>query len=303
MNVVAFEPLRDKTYRQTRLGRSVVDFLAWCEVAGLAERTLDQYERDLARGALMFPDVGVDEFDHTLLFQVAASFQEAERRVRVAAWKSFFRWAVLMGLIEVNPAARLPRIQRTPQRVVDTFSEEEIVALGNLPLRDGALMDLLFDEGFRKGEARRFRLVHYRLDEIVILRGKGGKDRVLPATEHVIRRINELALVEGLKPQDHLWYSRPGGGNKVERSRPIGEGSFHRWWSRCLDQAGVAYRNPHVARHTFATRYLRRGGRLDLLSLAMGHASIKTTFDLYGHLDMRDLSAEFAMLFPSGETV
>jgi hypothetical protein len=38
------------------------------------------------------------------------------------------------------------------------------------------------------------------------------------------------------------------------RDKPIGEGTFSRWWRRCLDDAGVPYRNPHTARHTFATR-------------------------------------------------
>ena len=54
--VQSFDPLRDKTYQSTRLGRDVADFLAWLELGGTSPRTLDQYERDLARGALMFPD-------------------------------------------------------------------------------------------------------------------------------------------------------------------------------------------------------------------------------------------------------
>ncbi len=54
--VVGYDPLRDKTYQSTRLGRDVADFLAWLELGGASPRTLDQYERDLARGALMFPD-------------------------------------------------------------------------------------------------------------------------------------------------------------------------------------------------------------------------------------------------------
>ena len=75
------------------------------------------------------------------------------------------------------------------------------------------------------------------------------------------------------------------------RHRPVGEGTFHRWWGRCIGAAGVRYRNPHVTRHTFATNWLRRGGRITTLSQTMGHASIRTTVDLYGHLDTRDAEA------------
>jgi hypothetical protein len=43
--LVGFDPLRDKTYQSTRLGRDVADFLAWLELGGARPRTLDQYER------------------------------------------------------------------------------------------------------------------------------------------------------------------------------------------------------------------------------------------------------------------
>jgi integrase len=85
---------------------------------------------------------------------------------------------------------------------------------------------------------------------------------------------------------------------KVSRARPLGAGSFDRWWRRSLAAAGVRYRNPHTTRHTFATRWLRRGGRLETLARAMGHESIRTTFDLYGHLDTSDVAADMALMEP-----
>jgi integrase/recombinase XerD len=91
------------------------------------------------------------------------------------------------------------------------------------------------------------------------------------------------------------------GGNQfgyrnVTRDRPIGEGTFHRWWERSLETAGVRYRNPHVARHTFATRWLKAGAPILTLSKAMGHASIATTVDLYGHLDLSDVARDLALV-------
>jgi integrase len=290
-----FQHPRDKRYQQTRLGRDVADFLAWLELGGAASRTLDQYERDLARGALMFPNHAVAEWTDAELLHVARSFKPAERRVRVAAWRSFFKWARQTKRVSVNPTETLPAIKRTPQRVIDTFSDEEIAQLEDLPVRDGVLMQLLFDVGLRKGEARRLRLMHVA-DDVRILRGKGGKDRVVPATARATMRVNELAILDGLSPPDHLWYTRPGGGDQIAREKPIGDGSFDRWWRRCLETAGIRYRNPHVARHSFATRWLRRGGRITTLSTAMGHASLATTYDLYGHLDTRDLVADLALI-------
>jgi len=135
--------------------------------------------------------------------------------------------------------------------------------------------------------------------EVNILGGKGNKDRTLPATAAVAQRVAELALLDGLERNDHLWYgvTRTPHLERIERGKPVGEGTFHRWWVRCLDHACVRYRNPHMTRHTFATRYLRGGGTLERLSMAMGHTSIKTTWDLYAHLDTNDLADEFERVF------
>lgn len=300
MTVVAFDPLLGKAYQATALGRPIADFLAWCELGGKAARTLDQYERDLARGALMFPDRGPAELTDEEALHIARSFSPGQRRVRVAAWRAFYKWALLSRVTERNPFDALPVIKRTPQRAIDTFTDAEVEALVSLPIADGALMAVLFDAGLRKADARNLQLRHYRPDSgtLTLLRGKGGKDRLVPASQRVVRMLNELALLEGLEPNDYLWYSVQAGPchSYRRRRKPIGDRSFDRWWERCLEEAGVRYRNPHVARHTFATNWLRRGGRLETLSLVLGHASIRTTFDLYGHLDMTDVSADLELV-------
>jgi integrase len=171
-------------------------------------------------------------------------------------------------------------------------------------------MQILFDAGPRKGDCRAFQLQHFRTEptpdapygRLVFREGKGGKDRQVPATQAVAAKLNELAILEGLARTDFLWYGRPANavGYRITRSGPIGEGTFDRWWRRCLDAAKVRYRNPHTTRHTFATRYLRglggKPGRLETLQLVLGHESIRTTDDLYGHLDMSDVALDMGLV-------
>lgn len=300
---VEFDPLRDKSYQHTRLGADVADFLAWKRLGGAAPRTLDQYEHDLSRACLMYPSTGLEAFGDSEMLHVAASFKDGERRVRCAAYKSFFRWAIKLRRIYINPTDALPEMKQPRQKVVKVFSDQEIAILEGLPILDGALMQLLFDAGLRKGEARNLRLMHLRPgppSEVIVLNGKGGKDRVIRATEAVTQRVNELAVIEGLEGKDHLWYSRPGGASRIARARPIVDSSFDRWWRRCLKETGVSYRNPHTTRHTFATRWLRHGGRLSTLSDALGHESIATTDDLYGHLDTTDMAVDLALIEAAG---
>ena len=192
-----------------------MDFLTYMKLGGKADRTLDQYEHDLARGCLIYPTTSLAEWGDTEMMHVAASFKDKERRVRVAAWRRFFKWAIQQGLVDRNPCDRLPEMKAQPQQFIDTFSDAEIAVLTSLPIRDGALMQLLFDTGLRKIEARNFKLLHLRGSEVVVFKGKGGKDRVIPATSEVVRAVNELALVDGVHDFDHLWYCRPGGGEYI----------------------------------------------------------------------------------------
>jgi integrase/recombinase XerD len=296
-------PLRDHSYQLTGLGPAVNDFLAWKRLDGAAERTLDQYERDLARACVLFPERTLETLTAEDVLQVVTCFPAGSRKRVRAALASFFRWAVLWGHVERNPMDRIPRPKQPPGRYVDVFTDAEVAALLNLPdLCDRALMAVLFDVGLREAEARRLqagRLPPRRAPPCGCRR-QGGKDRVVPMSEQLAAVLADLFLVEGMDADDFLWYATKGNQARsrarVMRRNPVGEGTFHRWWARCLGDGGIRYRNPHTARHTFATRWLRRGGGMGTLSKAMGHASIATTVDLYGHLDIDDVARDLALV-------
>jgi integrase len=295
----------DKRYQNTAMGRDVVDFLAWLDAGGTRPRTLDQYERDLSRACMMFPTRTLAEFTDADMAHVASSFSVRQRRVRVAAYKSFFKWAAGTRRIALKPTDALRPIRRQPKQVYDLFNGPEILALCELPVRDGALFQLMFDTGARKGDCRAVRLRDWRQDAtpdapygaLVFREGKGGKDRKVPITPTLARKLLELQVLEGLNPPDYLWYTRPGGGTRISRDHQVGNGSFSYWWTSCLTVAGVRYRNPHMTRHTMANRFLsNKRGRLNTLQLILGHDSIQTTSDLYGHLDMRDVAYDMGLI-------
>jgi integrase/recombinase XerD len=295
-------PLRDHGYQLTRLGPAVTDFLAWKRLDGAAERTLDQYERDLARACILFPEKTLDTLTSEDILHVITVFPPRSQKRARAALASMFRWAILWGRVEKNPMDRIPRAPQPPGRYVEVFTDAEVAALTSLEdLRDRAPMAVLLNAGLRKAEARHLRAGRCSLEEhqLVIVGGKGGKDRVIPMGERLASVLADLFLTEGIGPEQFVWYGGRGnqlGYRAVIRSKAIGEGTFHRWWERSLEAAGVRYRNPHTARHTFATRWLKRGGRMETLSKAMGHASIATTVDLYGHLDLSDLARDLALV-------
>lgn len=298
MSAYALDPLRDSRHRDARSARECADWLAWLELEGKAPRTLDDYERTVAVLLRSFPRHTIDTFTDGDVVHVLRSFPAGSRRVKRAHLSSFFRWAKLTRRINDNPIDLIPRVRATPQRIIDVFTDTEISLLTSLPSPDGPLLALMFDTGIRKGEARRLLRRHVNIDrgELNIYRGKGDKDRIVPLTKRAAQAVADLDLLERLGRDDHLWYSRPGGGSVIQRSRPIGEGTFARWYDRCTTAAGVAYRHPHTTRHTFATRCLRVGIPLERVSLLMGHTSVRTTFDLYGHLDLEDVRRDLLLL-------
>ena len=98
----------------------------------------------------------------------------------------------------------------------------------------------------------------------------------------------ELVTLEGIGPDDYVWATKPGGG-RVQRNSPMSQTSFAggpkypKWWERSLTAAGVDYRNPHMARHSFATRLRQLGVPMEEIQRHLGHASISTTSDTYVH--------------------
>lgn len=289
-----YDVLRDSRHRDARAAREQADWLAWLELGGTAARTVDQYERDTAVLLRMFPDTAFVDFDDGHLLHALREFPGPSRRVRSAPYKNWFRWGIRTRRLTSNPCDLLPDFKKPPVKLIDVFTEAEETALCALPLPDGPLMAVLFDGGLRKQEAimlteRRCNLNARRL--ILKEGAKGGKQRVIPMSDRLAGALADLILLEGLKPGDHLWYDRVGGPNRrVRRTKPIQPSAFHRWWGRCLDDARVEYRKPHTTRHTFATRWRHRGLPLDDIQLLLGHASIRTTSDLYVHTKVEDVA-------------
>ena len=292
---VRFDPLRDKTYQSTRLGRDIVDFLAWCELGGMSRKTLVNYEPDLARGALMFPDKTIGEITGGDLLHIARSFPPKSRRVRMSTWRSFYKWARRTRRVTVNPTDELPDIKRNPQPVIRVFTDPETEALLSLPVIDAAPLAVLLEAGLRKAEASRLRMQDCMPEsgQVLVLNGKGGRDRIVPMSTRLSHLLNELLMLERLSPRDHVFYAVKANqfeGRKILRSKPVGEATFARWWRRCLDEAGVMYRTPHTARHTFATRWRLRGLGIDDLQILLGHSSINTTASIYVHTRIADVA-------------
>lgn len=299
--VTCSEAIEGDGFELTRLGMPLADYLAAKTTAGRVSKTLRDKRAYIGAFALMWPDLEIKDVDsrhvlHYLAFHQQRGVSTSTLRIRYTHLNDFFEWAIAWDLLEKNPMRRLETPARAGKKVYDIFNDAEVAAFEALPLIDGALLSIMLRGGLRKSECSKLRVRDIRDHEIVVLNGKGGKDRIVPMGRKLAGQVAMLRHDALLAENDYLWYRRVNQGRTIKRERPIGDGSFTYWWKRVMKDAGVRYRNPHMTRHTFATRWLRNGGRLETLSLVMGHESIATTKDLYAHLDTSDVFRDLAIM-------
>jgi len=279
--------------------RDLADWLAHLRLKNRSDRTLDDYERTIA-ALLLWRDKPVDEFtiedlEHFVLLKYGAS---PGARVRMSHLKGFFTFLYDRDRIPKNLGARLEMPRKHGQKVIEVFNDVELALI----YATDPLACLLCETGMRKSEARNLERRHVNLQtsELVVYNGKGAKDRVIPLTQRASIVVADIDLMEGLKPEDHLWSTQPGGGTIIKRRDPISNTAMQSWWAHetkgVLARAGVPYRNMHVTRHTFATRLIRLGARIENVKQLMGHTSIQTTVDIYGHLGVEDARADLRLL-------
>lgn len=285
--------MRDKSYVATPLGSDVVEYLAWKRLDA-AERTLDQYERDLRLVCLAIPE-GVAGITHTHLQLVLEAVPEPSRKRVRAAWSDFFRWAVADGRRPDNPVARLPRLRKAAEPVYDLWTQDELDLLiagtrrQPYPRLERLRVQTMIESGARASELIGMRLGDFELvRKTVTLRGKGRKQRLIPISPELARLVDEYLLTPYPEAphrdpffSDHLWFGmhrNRAGVVSFKPERTIRYNTFNAWWHRMERAAGVRHRKPHMTRHTFATDVLdATEGDIYAVKELLGHASIKQT--------------------------
>lgn len=281
--VYALDPLlRDSRHKEAAAARELAEWLHVRKLSLTAARTLDTYERVCAALLRSFPHKTFGEFTDGDVAFVLGQYPPKSRATNKAALNSWFKWGVMTSRIPRNPVEMLPAIRYKPDRAYDLFTEAETDALCSLPSPDGHLLTLMFWAGLRRGECigitgKRLDLAH---EQLVLIEGvKGRKSRKVPMVRRVSTACAELLTLEGIGPDDHLWYTTPGG--KTKRTTPISNARFDVWWNKVLAAAGVRHRRPHMTRHTFATRMRELGLAMEEIQQLLGHESIRTTSDIY----------------------
>jgi integrase/recombinase XerC len=260
----------------------------------LSDGTRRAYRGDLEQfaGWLRGRGLGLADVDIRVLTEYAA--QLGRRRPKPApatigrklsAVRSLLRSA--LGAAHVPDASLAPR---RPRRLPLAPKPEDVDVLldgldgdGALALRNRALVELVYSAGLRSAEAVGLDLKDVDFEqELVHIRGKGGKERAVPLGEEAAYRLS-LYLRDG----------RP------ELARGAENAVFISARGRRLDTSTLRRLtpNPHKLRHAFATHLLEGGADLRVIQELLGHSSLSTT-QVYSHVDGRRLRRVYDRAHP-----
>jgi integrase/recombinase XerC len=160
------------------------------------------------------------------------------------------------------------------------------------PLRDQAVLTLLWGCGLRISEALSLKRRDAPLAEALRITGKGGKTRLAPVLPAVREAVDAYAaaLPQTLAPDDALFRAARGG--------PLRPRQVQALMQRLRGRLGLSDRaTPHALRHSFATHLLGAGADLRSIQELLGHASLSTT-QRYTAVDAAGLMSAYAKAHP-----
>lgn len=262
--------------------------------AGAARNTLLAYERDLRGASELLGGrlvmAGVDA-----LSGLGAEWMDLKRATvarKSAALRRFYAFLQDEGYRTDDPSTALPRpgSERALPKILDHQAVDALFAelarqkaeiSGTGPVRLIALMELLYGSGLRATELVSLPRAAISPDKpFLILKGKGGKERLVPISDRARAAVAEWSA---FVPRDSLWLF-PSGKSHLSRVR------LYQLVKALAANAGIPPErvSPHVLRHAFATHLLEGGADLRALQMLLGHADIATT-QIYTHVDSRRL--------------
>ena len=229
---------------------------------------------------------------------VAASTSARE----LVSIKALYRFLREEGVLADDPTEQISPPQQK-HVLPDVLSLQEVEELLGAPdrdtalgKRDAAMLEVFYCAGLRASE-----MVDLNLEDMhasngfIMVRGKGGKDRLVPMGEVATERIADYVLAG--RPE--LAKGRDAAALFINRSaRRLSRQALWKIVKKYVQQVAV-YKtvSPHTLRHSFATHLLAGGADLRSLQHMLGHADISTT-QIYTHVAQQRLRAVYSEHHP-----
>lgn len=259
---------------------------------GLSENTQLAYRRDLARYAAFLQAQGIEDLNAVSsehISQYARELSGVDRKSAssvarmLSSIRNFSQFLAEEGMIQRDPTVRQQQ-PKLPQRLPKAISVEQIQQLlaateGDEParIRDRAMLELLYATGARISELTELSVDDIIDGELIRVRGKGNKQRLIPLGSYAQRALNDYlvrvrpALASKARKESHYLFFGTRGGKMTRQNA---------WLiiQQTAERANLGVHiSPHTFRHSFATHLLSGGADVRVVQELLGHSSVSTT--------------------------
>lgn len=296
-----------------RLDRALDAYLRHVTIErGLSEHTVSAYRRDLSGYVSWLAERGIETTDaidpNTVSAFIAdrASAEPPPAATSLArlqsAVRGWHRFLVREGIETDDPTGRL-RPPKTPQRLPKALTIEQVERLLAAPsadepigMRDRALLELLYATGARVSEAVSLDVDDLAYGDVLRLRGKGDKERIVPVGSYARAAID--AYLTRVRPELAAKGRATARLFLGARGAPLSRQSAWLVIRAAAERAQIAAEvSPHTLRHSFATHLLQGGADVRVVQELLGHASVATT-QIYTHVSVDALRDVYATSHP-----
>lgn len=263
---------------------------------GAALNTLSSYRRDLTDAAafLAHRKTSLEKAERGQIEAYIASLSKAgfsPRTVarRISSLRQFYHF-LYSDEIRADDPASLLELPRQPRSLPKSLESGEITALlaaarAEGDLRMTALLELLYASGLRVSELVTLPRAAIRKQagsSCIIVRGKGGKERMVPLHDTALDAIS--AYLAPRKDASVWLFPSSGKEGHLTRQR------FGQLLKSLALKAGLdpTKLSPHTLRHSFASHLLAGGADLRVIQELLGHSDISTT-QIYTHVEREKL--------------
>lgn len=280
-------------------------FLEHLRRSGRSVRTIESYASDLSLFGRFLSSgktgrtrttgwrIGSDTAGEFAFYLDRLDYRPKSASRILSAVRSFYDFLLERSEVDDNPFALL-KGPRVPRKVPSVLSEAETMELLESPdkntwegKRDRAILELFYLTGVRLSELAGLLMSDMSPDrDRLSVRGKGGKERIVPLLGWARVRVDEYLSTDARDPSGPLFLDRPEGGS-------LSVYQIGRIVRKAARSAGLEGRvTPHTLRHSCATHLLNGGMDLRNIQGLLGHASLGAT-QKYTHVGLRELKRKY----------